>query len=210
MRALLFVVAVGCAGCERGCLSLWLGEHGVGSTGHETRERDPRDPPAGSLAGELSGTDCSGGLLRCVGGRVEASLDAHLPHPCGTSTGRERPGTCACPWEPLAPCASGCVVEGLEIAATPDAGAEQLCRPLVPSTRPLLPGDPVAAEICAGEGFSCKDGIVRSCDGPALPVRPVATCSAGCQPGIFVDHGDAMDLDGVASILCRRDHAERR
>jgi hypothetical protein len=111
----------------------------------------------------------------------------------------------------LAQCGSGCADEGIEvIAGSPDASINQLCRPAIPVARPILPGDLGGVEICSEEGTVCVDGIVRYCDRPGQPVRPLARCLYGCQPGFIVDHGETKNPDGIASILCRRDQPERR
>jgi len=204
---LLAMLVVGVCGCERGCLARWLEDRGEAPAGK------PR-----TLG--LEGTDCSDGLLRCVEGRVEASRAAHLPHGCGGGAGgTERRTACECPWDFVMQCASGCAREGLEaIGVLSDAGAVQLCRPSAPVARPVLPGDPVPTDICTSEGVACVDGIIRACEAPGLPTRAVATCLNGCQSHVGMDGwgddsgdpGALKDPDGVASILCRRDHAERR
>lgn len=211
------LLALALAGCERGCLARWMADHGVGGT---TPEGAGGTTPSGQARNlGLEGTDCSDGLLRCVGGSVEASRAAHLPHPCGAEKRGGRPVVCACPWDVVARCASGCASEGVEaIGAPSDAGIAQLCRPDVPVARPFLPGDPSPDEICTAEGVACVDGIIRTCEAPGHVARPLATCLLGCQShvgidtwgGDNVDPGAPKDPDGVASILCRRDHAERR
>lgn len=212
----LVALALSTSACERGCLGRWLGERGVGG---ETPEGSGGAAPQGKTRTlDLTGTDCSDGLLRCRDGRVEASRAAHLPYPCGAGRSGERPAACECPWDAVAACPSGCVRDGLEVIGAPDAGTEQLCRPDFPVARPVLPGDPIPSEICAGEGVACADGIVRVCEAPGQPVRALATCLNGCQPhvgididpGIDIGHGAPKDPDGLASILCRRRHAERR
>ena len=127
----------------------------------------------------------------------------------------ERQPACECPWDVVATCSSGCASEGLEvIGAATDAGAAQLCRPDVPVARRLIPGDPVPNEICATDGVACVDGIVRTCEAPAQPVRPLAICLHGCQPHVGIDiepgePGETKNPDGLVSILCQRGHAER-
>jgi hypothetical protein len=206
--ALLFVLG----GCERGCLSRWIAERGAPPS------------PGGATASpdrglELAGTDCSDGLLRCVGGRIEASRLAHLPHPCGADrSGEAHRAACACPWDPLGRCASGCAVDGLEVLGAPsDAGAAQLCRPDAPVARPLLPDDPAPTEVCAGRSVACVDGIVRTCEAAGRVTRPLAVCLHGCAMAVAIDStGDTADPgaaarpDGLVAILCQRDQAERR
>lgn len=196
-------------GCDRSCAR--TGREAPGGGGAT---------PGGSSRGagfDLSGTDCSDGLVRCVEGRVEASRLAHLPHPCGSL--KEGKNECACPWDTVANCASGCADEGLVAIGDADAGTRQLCR-VEPAAgggigaiaRPPLPGDPglLAPRICSDVGVACTDGMVRSCDGAGAPEQVSAFCVHGCEPGIAIDHGERMIGDGAAAILCRRAHAERR
>ncbi|MDF2692756.1 MAG: hypothetical protein K0S65_1139 [Labilithrix sp.] len=203
-------LALGVSGCERGCLSRWLGDRGVGGN---SPEGSGGEAPGRAL--DLSGVDCSDGLLRCIDGRVEASRAAHLR--CDPSKKGE--SACTCPWETFTRCTSGCASEGLEaIGAASDAGAAQLCRPDEPVARPVLPGDAVAIDVCVNEGVTCVDGIIRFCEAHGQPARPIAACLNGCQSHVGIDFaqlapadpGARTNPDGVVSILCRRDHAERR
>jgi hypothetical protein len=207
------VAALLTAGCERGCLATWLGERGIG--GATPDGTGPRGPGTSSPF-DLSGVDCSDGLLRCTEGRVEASRAAQLPSSCADpsrSTGKnpsEKGASCTCPWEPVATCPSGCVEDGLEIVGWPDAGWPQLCRPETDVARPLLAVEEQGVQICAREGYACEGGIVRLCTRPGQPVQLLAKCLYGCQPDVEVDPGETKNLNGVLAILCRRDHAERR
>ncbi len=191
VRALVLGFALGVAGCERGCARSGL-----------------TTPDAG--AADLMGTDCSDGLVRCVEDRVEASRLAHLPHPCGSLA--EGRGACVCPWDTVARCPAGCAAPGLIAVGDADAGARQLCRPDANVARPVLPGDPVARSpaICREASVVCRDDVVRICDEAGRPERLVGVCLHGCEAGIGIDHGETAIDDGVAAILCRRDHAERR
>jgi hypothetical protein len=204
------MLALGTSGCEKGCLTRWMGEHGIGGN---APEGSGADTPKRAL--DLSGTDCSDGLLRCVGGRVEASRAAHLT----CELGKKGEQSCVCPWDLFARCSAGCASEDLEVIGAPtDAGAAQLCRPEVPVARPVVPTDAVPIDICANEGVACVDGIVRFCEARGQPARPIAACLNGCQSHVGIDLSQAdvvgagalVNPDGVASILCRRDHAERR
>lgn len=188
---LVLVLALGAGGCERGCAG---------------RGRATRD--AGGF--DLAGTDCSDGLVRCVEDRVEVSRLAHLPHPCGSIT--EGRAACVCPWDTVGRCPNGCAAPGLVAVGGADAGVRQLCRPDAIVARPVLPTDPAAAtpRICGEPSVACRDGVVRVCEEPGRPERLVAVCLLGCEAGIAVDHGETVIDDGVAAILCRRDHAERR
>jgi hypothetical protein len=196
------------AGCDRcsGCASI------SGSRGATA--------PLTTSAAALAGTDCSGGLLRCVDGRVEASQTAHLPHPCA---GPPESKACVCPWEPVGTCGA-CAVDGLEvIGAATDAAIAQLCRPSEIVARPIANGDLAEADICLTDGVSCVTGVIRTCE-TGRPARPLAVCRLGCQTEVGVPtsswggedrvdgltDGESKDLDGVVAILCKRDHAERR
>jgi len=215
LLALLLLLML--TGCERGCLRRTLGDH-MGEGG------EPEDPAPPRLRADhsnldLSGTDCAGGLLRCIDSRVEASISAHRPHPCGAGAGNDQQAKCECPRESVARCSNGCALDGLEVVSrNSDAGATQLCRPDVPVARPLIPGDPVPADICSTEGVACVAGMVRSCEARGRPERGIAFCLNGCQTDVGVDApipqtgdpGAPQYLDGVVMILCRRDQAERR
>lgn len=165
--------------------------------------------PAGSAANQrrdLSGTDCSDGLARCVAGHVEVSRLGHVPHPCEPRAGV----TCACPWDDVGACEVGCAAEHLEISAEPDAAKSQLCSPRRAVERELLP-DEVPRDVCAGLGFSCVDNVVRECSEIGRPVRAIARCIDGCASGVNVPLIEGTDrpgaptrLDGVVAILCRR------
>jgi hypothetical protein len=191
-RLVPFVVLIGLplGGCKRGCVQLPTGgaEDGSSSLG-------------------LEGTDCSDGLARCVDDRVEVSRLAHLPHPCGSTP--EGRGACACPWDAVARCDTGCAAAGLVALAEPDVASRQLCRPAAILSRPAFPAD-ATPRICAGAAVVCVDGIVRICDEGGRPERLLAVCLHGCDPGIAIDHGEGVIADGFSAILCRRDHAERR
>lgn len=200
--ALLLTLGALLAGCERGCLLPRLGEAWGEPAG------DPgRKAPLGKV---LSGTDCSDGLLRCVDGRVEASRAAHIPHPCTPQKTGEK-GSCECPWEVAAECPAGCAVEGLEVLGErTDAGSAQLCRPVGAVARRPLPGEG-ASEVCAAAGYACVGGVVRQCAATQRPSTALATCLHGCAPWVgVVEDGETTNPDGVVSILCRRDDAERR
>jgi len=181
---------------------------------------DPSDPrrgapvvggsaPGGSNAGaiDLGGTDCSGGLARCVGGQVELSLAAHLPARCAPG---ERAAGCACPWQLGPRCATGCVRDGLEIAAEGPGAAEQLCNANDPVVRAPLATELTDVTVCADESVVCAGGLVRACAARGQPSRIVAACVHGCAAGVELEPGDLLTGDGPAAILCRRAHAERR
>lgn len=198
-RLALLGLSLALAGCERGCLARWLrGEEALGSS-----------HPEPSM--DLGGTDCSDGLLRCEHGRVEASRIAHLSARCGEGQSPEKKASeCTCPWDVVRSCS--CLVEGVEISASIDAGARQLCRPEHPVARPVLGADDASVEVCTDEGVSCRESIVRVCDAPASPSRAVARCIYGCATGVQVvetEDGPTKNLDGAVSILCQRSDAER-
>jgi hypothetical protein len=196
----LAALAFGVSACERGCLSEWLAERSA-----NPRREGARD---GAPSFDLGGTDCSDGLARCVEGRVEISVAGHVSHPCTSS--REKPGTCECPWQIAGQCEAGCVKDGVEVVATPDVARAQLCAVTEPLLRPLLPAEAAAVSICAEEGVSCVDGVVRACALRGQPAAAIGACVHGCGPGIGVEPGDVLTGNGPAAILCRRAHAERR
>ena len=106
-----------------------------------------------------------------------------------------------------------CAFEGAEISATTEGGAPQLCHPLSPVARPVIGSDDASIDVCAEEGTTCREGIVRVCDAPAAVSRPVAYCIFGCATGLQLletEDGPTKNLDGVISILCRHVDAERR
>ena len=211
----------------------WLVDHGVGG---ETSAPGPT--PSSPRLGDgvdLSGSDCSDGLLRCVDGVVEASRAAHLPAACGPSSPRARRRVgprspegqhCDCPYEAVSTCEHGCAEENLEVVGEPtDAGVAQLCRPVVPVARPVLTAvvspEGGAATICSDEGVACRDDVVVVCDRRGAPSRLLGRCVHGCATVVAVGDVDAlhpqpgtagttMNPDGVLAILCRRDDAERR
>jgi len=193
LACILFVVAL--VGCERGCLA--------------TKTSSTSSTRSGS-ASDLSGTDCSDGMVRCVQGRIEVSRLAHLPHPCGDPNALEKRGACTCPWDVIGQCSSGCAEDALEVLATADAGAAKVCRADGPVARPILPGDPFEPSVCSFEGVQCADGIIRHCDGAGRPSRAIALCFSGCDPAVGIDHGAPANPDGVSMILCRRTHPERQ
>jgi hypothetical protein len=201
-RALLLHVwvvalAAAAAGCERGCLARRL----AGDRGADAR--------AGV---DLSGTDCPAGLARCVAGRVEVSRAAYLPHPC-EAPGADDRRACACPWDVAAACAAGCAAEGVEVIVAADVAAAQLCTPDAPVARPPSPIDPALVGVCSVAEVRCEAGVVRICDGPGLPVRPLAVCLAGCEPAVGWlegEPGERATGAGAGAILCRRQNAERR
>jgi hypothetical protein len=196
------VAVLGLAGCERGCLARTLSDRRT-------------DAPDAAATFDLGGTDCSDGLARCVDGRIEVSRAAHLPHPCAPSgaSPEDRRRLCECPWDLAGRCASGCAVDGVEVVATADVAATQLCAALEPIARPMTPADPRVDGVCASEEVRCESGVVRVCDAPGRPVRPVAVCLDGCEPAIGWPEGvpgERATGAGAGAILCRRPHAERR
>ncbi len=202
-RALFVALSVlALAGCERGCLARRLASRSS-------------DAPDAGPAFDLGGTDCSDGLARCTEGRIEVSRAAHLPHPCAPfgASPEDRRRLCECPWEVVGRCAAGCAADGVEIVATPDVAAAQLCAALAPVARPPTAADPPVTGVCASEEVRCESGVVRVCDAPGRPVRTVAVCLDGCEPAVGWPEGvpgERATGAGAGAILCRRDHAERR
>jgi hypothetical protein len=199
LRALcLTSLALGASACERGCLSAWVGAPAPGPGG-DGRRGSPAEHDAGP-AFDLLGTDCSDGLARCLGGRVEASVSAHLPHPCVPREGR---AACECPWREVGACESGCVVEGLVVIAPAASARAQLCTSANPVLRPPLPSELSVAPICADASASCADGLVRWCPAAGQPSRVVAACLHGCAGGVALDPDDLIHAEASA-LLCRR------
>ena len=152
--------------------------------------------------------DCSDGLARCFSGQVAVSIAGHVPSPC--TAPKELPGACTCAWAPAGSCAAGCVKEGLQVEATREAAVEQLCATPEPVLRPATPAETAQVTICAEEGVSCVEGVVRACVARGQPARLAGVCVSGCASGVALEPGDVLTGDGAASILCRRAHAERR
>lgn len=203
---LLLLLLAGVTGCQRGCLSSWLGEHGVGGARPETQGESTQTPSA------LGGTDCSDGLMRCVDGNVERSILAHLSSTCGATP--EKKESCVCPWESVARCTSGCAVDPETVIvvtrALNDGGVTRLCRADSPIALPLTPDTKVEVEVCSASGFACRDSIVVRCERPGQPAKALGRCLFGCDEGLAMGDGETTDLDGALAILCRRHHAERR
>lgn len=208
----MMLFAAAFTGCERGCLMRGWTEKQEGPPPSASGQTTPLD---------LRGVDCADGLLRCNGGVIETSLVGHLPAKCLANERNERrmrsekaPAECICPWSAIGQCRSGCANDNLEIVATDlDAGASQMCKPLQPYARPILPEDHASIEVCADDGISCRDGIVTTCVA-ASPSRPIAHCIFGCALGVSLaeepEDGPAANPDGFVSILCKHSDAERR
>jgi hypothetical protein len=218
----LLACAASGTGCERGCLATWLADHGAGGSAPDGSAAQDR-----RRAGlDLSGTDCPVGLARCVAGRVEVSRGGFIPYPCAPppgASGPEKRAACECGWDQAGSCATGCAADGFEVVADAETARAQLCRPELPVARPFGPADPPLPGVCADEGIACVDGVVRLCEGAGKPLRPLALCAQGCAVTVGVPEGSvsathtdtggagpARTGDGVAEILCRRAHAERR
>jgi hypothetical protein len=182
------LVALVCAGCERGCARSWLGEHGVGSEGR-------RQPPGSA---PLDAIDCADGLARCSGGVVEASRRTTLPWPChGT------PEQCACPWERVDDCSGGCVADGVEAVVPRDRAVRQLCAPEADAGPVATPA--AASEIprgCdEGQAYRCEGDVVTGCVANAV----VARCLRGCvMEGTGLDDDRPLGREAAAAILCSR------
>lgn len=204
-RAALIVLAIALTGCERGCLLRWFTE----------QQGDVKPTPeARGQSIDLGGIDCADGLMRCTAGVVEASRVGHLPATCGQrAKGEKRATECICPWDAVRHCTSGCADEQQTILATDlDAGASQMCKPLSPFARPILPEDHVSIDVCADDGITCRDAIVSKCVAPASPSQPMAKCIFGCAIGLSLaddEDGPTTNPDGLVSILCQHSAAER-
>jgi hypothetical protein len=219
----IVLLTIGLAGCQRGCLSSWFDEHTGASSGDPAMRHPGADASAPRLGGagpggsrgptafDFGGTDCSDGLARCFGGRIQVSVAGHVPAHC--TAPKELPGACACAWAPLDPgpsgapggtCAAGCAKEGLEVEASPEVAREQLCASLEPTLRFPTPGEAASVTICADEGVSCIANLVQACTGRGQPARLAGVCVSGCAPGVSLQPEDLLTGDGAASILCRR------
>lgn len=204
LATMLFAIAL--AGCERGCLTRWIAENKDGVK------------PTPSVRGQeldLNGVDCADGLLRCSAGTVETSRVSHLPARCANAVkGEKRATECVCPWDAIAHCTSGCADENRTVIATDlDGGASQMCKPLQPFARPVLPEDHASVDVCADDGITCRDGIVSVCVAAASPSRPIAHCIFGCAASLTLadsdEDGPTANPDGPVSILCQHSAAER-
>jgi len=193
-------------GCERGCLSTWLAELGVG--------RPSATPPKGALP--LSGVDCPDGLARCVGGVVEVSRASHYTLPCA-----DPQAGCMCPWDSLGPCPLGCAADGVEVVVPPERALAQLCatdpaspvaRPIAPTAMPPgacddvrestePPTTPAGPSTPDENVYRCLASIVVACSSSGGR-KAVAACVRGCfHDGDTVDEEEA-DPDEAARILC--------
>ena len=211
----LVALALALSGCERGCLSRWLEDHGAGTA------PGPRTPgrgaaPSGDPAGiTLAAVDCPDGMARCGQGIVQVSRAYHYPEPCTGS-----PEQCTCPWERLGDCPHGCAAEGLEVDVPRERAMTQLCAPPPASSDPAAasvgdarahvdafsaPPPPDAVATACDVGYVCDKGIVVAC-GP--PARAVAACTAGCArdgQGIDVDdESEPVPPAAAVAVLCRR------
>jgi hypothetical protein len=205
--SLALFLALACAGCERGCLSTWLGEHGIGSPSSSCVDHAPAEPgtcrPATGVVPSLQAVDCPDGLARCTEGVVEVSRAYSYPMPCALG-----PTRCACPWERIDECGvEGCVSDGTEVVVPRGKAVAQLCAPpagLVVSLPAALASVDAGAEdfACDEQLYRCSHGVVVACSDNAA--RVVAQCFRGC-----FDEGAGIDEDGVeeraaVSILCAR------
>jgi hypothetical protein len=187
-RVLVPVLVVGLAGCERGCLSNWLTERGVGGD----------KPVIGKGSLPVQGVDCPDGLARCEDGVVRVSRAYSYPVPC-----KESPEQCTCPWVNVGACERGCVAESIELVMRRALAAEQLCAPASGSAAGVLarPPDP-AFEVrpgwCEGESYRCEGGAVVACvDSPSA----LAACVKGCaEEGTTVD--EEIPHEAAIAILC--------
>jgi hypothetical protein len=174
-------------GCERGCARSWFEEHGVGSEGRRT--------PPGSAA--LNAVDCPDGLARCNEGSVEASRLAMIAQPC-----RGSPEQCSCPWERVAECDRGCVVDGLEVVVEREKARVQLCAAEADAgaiARTLAVTSPARCE--EEQLFRCAGGAVVACAESAV----VGVCVRGCfAEGASVDGEQAVSREAAFAILCSR------
>lgn len=199
----LLLSLAACDAMGEGCAALRAVTGGEGRALPTGRAADP--------PGDLTGTDCSPGLARCVAGAVEVSLVARLPFPCDEARGgpEGRIGRCTCPWVATVRCPAGCVDEDVVVAAPADVAARQLCASDGPAAWSLGVAD--AGASCGEDGVLCQDGQVLRCDRAGQPGVVLAACRYGCAPAVTIEqHGESMISDGPSAILCRRGPAERR
>jgi hypothetical protein len=172
-------------GCERGCLSNWLAERGLGHPAAGASAKGPTD---------LRGIDCSDGLARCQDGVVEVSIAYHYPDPCSGPAEK-----CRCPWERLGDCPGACAADGVELVVERERALRQLCAARPDEDFARRSGDAAAVVPCEAT-FACHGSTVIAC-GP--PPAAVATCARGCA-----HEGDALEeeVDTVAAsaLLCSR------
>ncbi len=199
-------VVLALCGCERGCLSRWLADHGAGGAGGPGtpgRGAAPSGDPAGIT---LAAIDCPDGMARCGQGIVQVSRPYHYPDPCTLS-----PEQCRCPWERLGDCAKGCAADGLELDVPRERALSQLCSPAPPAPADdanarFASSAPADAVVSACDlAYVCEKGVVVAC-GP--PARAIGACTAGCAregQGFDVDD-DTMPVSPSAAlaVLCRR------
>lgn len=185
-------------GCQRGCLSSWLGERGVGPAASSS----PRALPMG-------GYDCPDGLVRCHAGVAQASKLGAVSGDCSPTP--ERPHACDCPFEDVATCAHGCVVEdvtamGQAKDATRTCALGPLVSPSLAVTGPTPPG-----VKCEGEAarYHCEQGVVFACSTGGA--EPVARCDQGCFAQGEELEDDDVDIRAAAALLCvaHRDALQR-
>lgn len=157
----------------------------------------PADP--GVVA--LTGVDCPDGLARCREGEVQVSRLAKLAQPC-----RGPESACSCPWDPVAFCARGCLVDGLEMVMDEGVASTQLCSPEVEAGLLALPprGGPGGGPG-EGEGVSrCDEGVLYRCDNGALvdcgARSVIARCLRGCSAREISVDGISQSSDGGAPV----------
>ena len=193
--ALLVLVS----GCERGCALGWVREHAAGPWPEGV-------PSSAARALAANVVDCPDGLARCSGGSVEVSRLAMIPQPC-----RGPQSVCACPWESVAACERGCVVEGLEVVMDRAQAMAQLCAPEVDAVLagpPAGDGGPERAMDLVGcdEGqlYRCASGRVVDC----AVHTAVASCVGGCsEESAFIEDGIEVHVvtrEAAFAILCSR------
>ena len=189
-RAAVFVLALLSAGCERGCLSTWLAERGVG-----TAPQGPVAPSKDRAHIALSSVDCPDGMARCGDGIVEGSRAYHYDDPCKGS-----PEQCQCPWERLGDCPHGCAADGVELDVPRERALEQLCAP-PPGASLSRPPSPDATASACEDDYVCAGGVVVACGPPAVAV---AACTKGCaREGQAIDD-EQVTREAATAVLCRR------
>jgi hypothetical protein len=189
----LLLLSFALAGCERGCIWKWLGDHKMG---------DQQSPIRGSLVPQE--VDCPDGLARCDKGVIQVSRTFRHPDPCQGSVEQ-----CSCPWVRLGACVAGCAADGVMTEMAADRALSQLCVPQGAASFATGP----RADVPAASGASCDEEAFYSCVESAVvachPLRSVAVCSYGCM-----SEGATLDVENLTTqaavaILCARGPASK-
>lgn len=178
-RVLVVLLALGAAGCERGCLA---------------RKADVVGGRAASSAFAVTGTDCPPGIARCRDGNVEVSLAGHVPAACAGEA-------CRCPYRFELRCPRDCAIPGAEIAMEPAAARAQLCVALDRSF--AAPAIAPPADVACEGAYRCFAGHVLRCNHAV-----VARCVFGCATSDALDEAPS-DAAAVDVLCARSPSTDR-